>query len=104
MASNLSISERILILTRAMLRAAEAAQWDQVRMQESQRQLLLKEFHTGAGLTGESSASIAANLEETARINGRLVDMGVQARAELAKVMEEVQRGSKANRAYNGVK
>ena len=101
MSDYLSLSEKILDLTRAMAAAAEAEQWDKVRMQEEQRQRMLKDMYIGGGAAGNDNGRIAANLEETVKLNARLIDLGAQATGDLAKVIGDLQRGRKARRAYN---
>lgn len=102
MADYLSITEEILQLTRSMVEAAQASDWGKVQAQEELRQTMITKLGTGfRGVTAENKGEIAAKLEETAALNMRLVALGRKAQDELAKGIGELQRGRKANRAYN---
>lgn len=104
MVDNLSLSAEIVKLTRAMLDAADRAQWDRVRSQQQRRQSLLAELRIAEVLDERGRGALAANLQEAAALNDRLTALGVQARAELERAMTVLQRGRRANLAYHGMK
>lgn len=103
MSDYLSITEMILDMTRSMLAAAKASEWGKVREHEARREILLKNLNLNGDIFGEDAKNIAANLEETIRINSLIIDLGLHEKNEAAKTISALQRGRKANRAYNGV-
>jgi hypothetical protein len=103
MVDYLSITEKILSLTRSMLAAAEASEWNKVQEQDARREMLLKNLNVSGEVSGEHTNNIAANLEEAISLNARIIDLGLREKTETAKTISELQRGRKANRAYNGI-
>jgi hypothetical protein len=100
MCEYLSITEKILTMTRSMLESARTSEWEKVYSQQQQRQLLLKGLDLSKGLEGQYGNDIASNLKETLKLNEVLVDLSVLAKADLEKSIGSVQRGRKANFAY----
>jgi len=100
----LALTEEILKLTRSMLEAAQKSQWDKVQVHEQRRQALMRGLNLNDEPAGHGSQAIAANLQETVVINNKLIDLGVHARVELGESMGSLQRGRKANLAYNGMR
>jgi len=96
----LAITDKILNMTRSMLEAVQASEWEKVQSQQQERQLLLKDLDLSRGLAGQYGNDVAANLKETLNLNERLVDLSVNAKADLGKKIGSVQRGRKANIAY----
>ena len=103
MTDYLSITETILSMTRSMLAAAEASEWDKVKEQETRREMLLKNLNMNGDISDEHTKNITANLEESIRLNSRIIDLGLHEKTEAAKTISALQQGRKANRAYNGV-
>ena len=96
----LSKSKEILNLSRLMLQAAEASEWDIVQAHEKQRQTILDNIDESGKFAGEAAGNMARDLEEAAELNKRIVDLGLNVRADLAKVRGTLQRGRKAAQAY----
>jgi len=94
------ISEKILDVTRAMLKSAQASEWKMVQYHQQSRQLLLKDLDLSRGLAGQYGKSAAANLREILSLNEILVELSVHAKADLEKVLGSIQRGRKASLAY----
>lgn len=99
----LAITEKILNMTRSMLESSRALEWEKLQLQQQQRQIMLKQLNVGRELPGDNKLEIAANLKEAAMLNERIVDLGMNAKTELAKMIGELQRGRKASRAYDSV-
>ena len=100
MSNALDQSREILYLSRSMLKAAEAAEWNIVEAKEKQRKNLLSYLNVSVGMASESSGEIAANLQEAAGLNQRIINLGFGERAELARMIGIVHRGCKATQAY----
>ena len=75
-----------------------------MQIQEQRRQALLQDLRLQDDSTAHGRQAIAANLEETAALNAKLVDLGMHARVELEEAMGTLRQGRKANLAYNGVR
>lgn len=100
MSEVLDKSREILNLSRSMLKAAEAAEWNIVEAKEKQRQNLLSDLNISEDMTREFSGEISANLQEAGELNQRIINLGLSERTELAKMIGIVHRGRKAAQAY----
>lgn len=104
MADYLAITEELLSLTRSMLEGAQAADWKKVQVQESYRQTLLRRLSSSDGPEDGVRKRASANLEETAALNRRLVELGAKNRGDLESLTGQMQRGRKASLAYGRVR
>ena len=100
MSDYLTITEKLLKTTRAMLASAQAAEWAKVLTLQQERQMLMRDLDLSKGVAGEYGKNVAANLQETLQINEQLIEMSVHAKGDLEKSIGSVQRGRKANLAY----
>jgi hypothetical protein len=100
MSDILSKTKEILNLSRLMLQAAEASEWNSVHAYEKQLQIILNDLNLCEKLDVEISGDIAEDLEKSAELNQRIVDLGLNVKTELAKIRNTVQRGRKAALAY----
>ena len=96
----LSVTAEILNLTRSMLKAAQAAEWEKVQKQEKRRQVLLKQLPSSNDLATVLGRDAVVNLEVTVQLNARLIELGDQVKDDLRKEINLLQRGRKANLAY----
>ena len=97
----LAITDKILNMTRLMLESAQISEWEKVQSQQQERQLLLNELNLSRGLAGQYGEAAATNLKETLNLNEQLVDLSVNAKASLGKMIGSVRLGRKANLAYS---
>ena len=94
------VADKILKMTCSMLVSAEASEWESVKSQQHERQLLLKSLDLSNGLEGQYGRDVAKILKEIIRLNAKLIALSEQAKADLEKTIGSVQRGRKANLAY----
>lgn len=99
----LAITENILNITRSMLELAQASEWEKVQTQQKERHLLLKGLDLRKGLAGQYGENAAANLKETLKLNEQLVDLSVNAKTDIGRMIGSIQRGRKAHLAYSKV-
>ena len=100
MSDVLEQSREILNLSRSMLNAAEATEWNIVEAKEKQRQSILSVLNIREGMANELSGEAALNLQEAGELNQRIINLGLNQKAELAKMIGIVHRGRKATQAY----
>jgi hypothetical protein len=90
-----------------MLEAAESANWEKIEIMESQRQTILKNLVATIDSFGGEEHPIdvvSEHLREVLVLNNRLIDLGLQAKVNLAEIMGNIQRGRKAVNVYYGMK
>ena len=99
-------SEKLLNLTQAMLLAAEAGNWDEVRKMEMQRQAVLGNLQAIISAPDRETylEAMADDVREVLSMNKRMLDLGLQVKGELAGVMDGLRQGRKAVDAYHGIK
>jgi len=96
----------LLQITRSMLAAAETANWEKIEEMEAQRKVLLKKLadtiDSLEDWQGYSSEVIDKHMREVLALNNRIIDLGLQAKVELAEIIGNIQRGRKAMNVYYG--
>jgi len=96
----------LLQITRSMLAAAETANWEKIEEMEVQRKVLLKKLAATIDSLedwqGYSSEVIDKHMREVLALNNRIIDLGLQAKVELAEIIGNIQRGRKAMNVYYG--
>ena len=93
----------LLQITRSMLAAAETANWEKIEEMEVQRKVLLKKLAAtidSLDWQGYSSEVIDKHMREVLALNNRIIDLGLQAKVELAEIIGNIQRGRKAMNVY----
>lgn len=100
--SDITPSAELLNLTQAMLLAAEAADWDEVGKIELRRQAVLMKFQLEiSDAIASRSFDVAAELiHRVLSINERIMDMGQQAKLEVAEAIKRLSLGYKAVNEY----
>jgi hypothetical protein len=63
----------------------------------------LKGLDLSKGLAGQYGKDAAANLKEIIKLNEQLVDLSVNAKTDLGRMIGSIQRGRKAHLAYSKV-
>ena len=97
------LTQEILGLTRAMVKAAQESRWTDVQDQQGRREQLLERLNF-QGLSSTDHSLVVARLEELAALNSQLVMLGTEARERMGESTNLLERGRKANLAYNGMK
>ena len=95
----------LLQITRSMLAAAETANWEKIEEMEAQRKVILKKLAATIDFLdwqGYSSEVIDKHMREVLALNNRIIDLGLQAKVELAEIIGNIQRGRKAMNVYYG--
>lgn len=99
MSSIKAIIEKILMLTRSMMRAAEAAEWDKVQSLQAMRQKLLEDYARLDVKSYDVDEQVSM-LNEVNLLNQKMVELAVEAKIELLYMLESTSRGGKAAQAY----
>ena len=99
-------SRELLRLTHAMVLAAKEGAWEEVGEMETQRQALLAKLEAVISALGcdEFVVTITNNMREILLLNSRMLDLGQEIKAELAKAIIGLSKGRKAVSAYYGVR
>lgn len=98
-------SIELLNLTQTMLLAAEKGDWDQVEKIEIQRQSALQRLASVINAPNSETAldTMIEQMRDALSLNDRMMALGRQAKAELAKAMGGLNQGRKAVNAYHGI-
>ena len=92
----------LLSLTKSMLSAAEAGDWDNVETMELKRQAVLQKLQAAISVpVGRASRDmLTIQLRAVLSLNDRLLALGQQAKAELVNAIGGLNQGRKAVHAY----
>lgn len=94
-----STTEELVILSRAMLAAAAAQEWERVRNIETCRSQLLAAYNAAAELhLGREYVEMI--LKEMLAINQSVLALALKIRADVAGNLVALTRSAKANQAY----
>ena len=97
-------SRELLRLTHAMVLAAKEGAWEEVGEMETQRQALLAKLEAVISALGCDEFVVTNNMREILLLNSRMLDLGQEIKAELAKAIIGLSKGRKAVSAYYGVR
>lgn len=90
----------VLDLTRAILAAAEAGEWDEVSVLEAQRQVALERIFAGE-VNGETEALLLADMVEQVREMDRTIcEMAYRERDAIAAELNRLRGGRRQRQAY----
>lgn len=93
----------ILQLTLAMLSAANAGDFDDVKKQESERRRLLETLFSESAEGRMSGELLRDFIEEISAMDRKLMDLVKQERDQAAQELQKMRRQHHASRVYQGV-
>ena len=91
----------IIDMTHAMLSCAQRQEWDDVIHKEQERRRALEAFFAQQ-VTVDEAEAVASGIRELMALDNEILAMGRTARDEVARQAGLLQRGRRAEAAYDG--
>jgi hypothetical protein len=91
--------QQLIVLSRAILNKAQEKLWDDVIALEVERRELISLFFSGP-VRHEDAEAVASAIRLILSIDGQVVELGAVRRLDILQLLQEMDQGKKAVKAY----